>query len=91
MRTCGQCKHYTGGGDWGLCCDKPPKKAKEYLCGFLCYDYTEADDCENFELYREDRCHKCVYELKCALNQIIYPIGKCKKYKKDAPDGGFYG
>lgn len=31
-------------------------------------------------------CHKCVYEVGCNLN----PLG-CKKYKRDAPDGGYYG
>lgn len=90
MRTCGQCKNFTDAGDWNLCCTKPPKKAKEYNLGFLCYANSLADDCENFELYREDRCHKCVYELKCAINQTINQIGRCKKYKRDAPDGGYY-
>lgn len=31
-------------------------------------------------------CHKCVYEVGCYDN----PIG-CKSYKRDAPDGGYYG
>ena len=31
-------------------------------------------------------CHKCVYEVECHDN----PIG-CKSYKRDAPDGGYYG
>lgn len=31
-------------------------------------------------------CHKCVYETECHRN----PIG-CMSYKKDAPDGGYYG
>ena len=31
-------------------------------------------------------CHKCVYEVGCHDN----PVG-CKKYKRDAPDGGYYG
>ena len=31
-------------------------------------------------------CHKCVYEVGCRSN----PLG-CKKYKRDAPDGGYYG
>lgn len=31
-------------------------------------------------------CHKCVYEIGCHGN----PLG-CKKYKRDAPDGGYYG
>lgn len=31
-------------------------------------------------------CHKCIYEVGCHGN----PIG-CKSYKRDAPDGGYYG
>lgn len=31
-------------------------------------------------------CHKCVYEVGCSLSPI-----NCKKYKRDAPDGGYYG
>ena len=31
-------------------------------------------------------CHKCVYEIGCRFN----PFG-CKKYKRDASDGGYYG
>ena len=31
-------------------------------------------------------CHKCVYEVGCHGS----PLG-CKKYKRDAPDGGYYG
>jgi hypothetical protein len=36
-----------GMGDWDLCCAKPPERAKESWCGFLCYEDTEA--CENFK------------------------------------------
>ena len=31
-------------------------------------------------------CHKCVYEVGCHES----PFG-CKKYKRDASDGGYYG
>ena len=31
-------------------------------------------------------CHKCVYEIGYHRN----PIG-CMSYKRDAPDGGYYG
>ena len=31
-------------------------------------------------------CHKCVYEVGCHGN----PVG-CTSYKRDAPDGGYYG
>lgn len=35
------------------------------------------------------RCGKCVYERHCPKNNDNE--GKCSKYKRDAPDGGFYG
>ena len=31
-------------------------------------------------------CHKCVYEIGCNGNPV-----NCKYYKRDAPDGGYYG
>lgn len=31
-------------------------------------------------------CHKCVYETECHDS----PVG-CMSYKKDTPDGGYYG
>lgn len=31
-------------------------------------------------------CHKCVYKVGCHESQL-----GCKKYKRDAPDGGYYG
>lgn len=39
---------------------------------------------EKKEIARD--CRKCVYEALCRGN----PVG-CKKYKRDAPDGGYYG
>ena len=38
QKTCETCMHYTGGGDWNLCCD---------LKYDLCYRYTPA--CEKYE------------------------------------------
>lgn len=40
--------------------------------------------CDEVETKRN--CHKCVYEVGCTDN----PVG-CKRYKRDAPDGGYYG
>ena len=37
----------------------------------------------------KSRCHKCVYEMTCLRNKDIE--GKCPDYKRDAPDGGYYG
>lgn len=31
-------------------------------------------------------CHRCVYEIGCHGNPV-----ECKDYKRDAPDGGYYG
>ena len=53
MKTCGQCKHFTGAGDWNLCCTQkhpiPEEKAKGqmFLWGHLCFEYTKA--CDLFE------------------------------------------
>lgn len=49
-KTCGQCKHFTGAGDWNLCCtQKHPTqeekaKGKYSPWGHLCYEDTEACD-----------------------------------------------
>lgn len=29
MKTCGQCKHFTGAGDWNLCCTQKHPTPKE--------------------------------------------------------------
>ena len=34
------------------------------------------------------RCHKCVYENTCSNIDID---GNCTGYKRDPPDGGYYG
>ena len=39
MNKCGTCKHYTGAGDWDLCCMKNKRR--------LCYRYSDA--CEEWE------------------------------------------
>ena len=35
------------------------------------------------------RCDKCVYELYCSKDKD--KERKCSDYKRDAPDGGYYG
>lgn len=51
--TCGQCSHFTGAGDWDLCCTiaHPTPKEKErgltFDFGHLCYESTEACDMFN--------------------------------------------
>ena len=37
-----------------------------------------------------NKCKKCVYETSCNMSEIDKD-GSCKKYKREAKDGGFYG
>ena len=37
-----------------------------------------------------NRCNKCVYETNCNMSEVDND-GNCKKYKREAKDGGFYG
>lgn len=46
---------------------------------------------ENYLTWRDSSlptrdCHKCVYEVGCRENPLF-----CQNYKRDAPDGGYYG
>ena len=53
MKTCGQCKHFTGAGDWNLCCAQKHPTLEEKIngqyfhFGHLCYEDT--DTCDLFE------------------------------------------
>ena len=40
---------------------------------------------------KEDRCDKCVYTNQCLMNGTLHPYHPCEKYKRDPPDGGYYG
>lgn len=37
------------------------------------------------------RCHKCIHEPHCKGRGFNDMNGTCSSYKKDSPDGGFYG
>lgn len=37
----------------------------------------------------KSRCHKCVNEYRCS--KTMDKEGECPDYKRDAPDGGYYG
>ena len=37
-----------------------------------------------------NRCHRCVYGTNCNMSEMDSD-GNCKKYKREAKDGGFYG
>lgn len=43
-KTCKDCAHFIGFGDWDLCC---AESHEGYPFGFLCYEDTEA--CEKFK------------------------------------------
>lgn len=43
-KTCKDCVHFIGCGDWDLCCTE---RHDGYPFGFLCYEDTPA--CEKFE------------------------------------------
>jgi hypothetical protein len=60
-KTCKDCIHFIGGGDWNLCCDLTHEC---YSFGFLCYEDTPA--CGKFEEKEETvecdgRCLNCDY------------------------------
>lgn len=44
MKTCKDCIHFIGMGDWNLCCTE---SHDGYPFGFLCYEDTSA--CEKFD------------------------------------------
>ena len=60
-------------------CTAPNTKCPHWI-GIVC----ELDEADENVIVRD--CHKCVYEVGCHGN----PVG-CKSYKRDAPDGGYYG
>ena len=39
------------------------------------------------QMIYNSRCSKCVYEGECHS----FDTGDCKHYKRDPPDGGYYG
>lgn len=59
-KTCKDCAHFIGCGDWDLCCTE---SNEGYPFGFLCYEDTEA--CEKFEdednIECDGRCLNCDY------------------------------
>ena len=60
-------------------CTAPNTKCPHWI-GTFC----ELDEANRHVVVRD--CHKGVYEVGCHGN----PVG-CKSYKRDAPDGGYYG
>ena len=62
---------------------------KEFIemCRLTNYEYEVLNGRAGF--VDHSRCRKCVYELHCSRDKDI--DGKCQDYKRDAPDGGYYG
>ena len=57
---------------------------KKYIEQFIDVKDIAIGDKNEFSQTRD--CHKCVYEVGCHGNPV-----NCKSYKRDAPDGGYYG
>ena len=54
-----------------------------------CVAFLDEEPAESVVPVDQSRCGKCVYEvLVCGENDFY---GNCPKYKRDLPDGGFYG
>lgn len=62
MNFCGNCEHYTGAGDWELCCTvRHPTKGERaqgitYPFGHLCYEDTPA--CDEFKIKNQNTLDK---------------------------------
>lgn len=51
----------------------------------------ETDKClAMLQAEQETKCAKCVYEVGCATRGLLKEF-PCPSYKRDAPDGGYYG
>ncbi|MBO5909358.1 MAG: hypothetical protein J6Q67_06255 [Clostridia bacterium] len=46
-------------------------------------------DTDDMATIKASKCWKCVNEVKCKVNGIYK--SNCPDYKRDAPDGGYYG
>jgi calcineurin-like phosphoesterase family protein len=54
-----------------------------------CVAFLDEEPAESVVPVDQSRCGKCIYEvLVCGENDFY---GNCPKYKRDPPDGGFYG
>lgn len=54
-----------------------------------CVAFLDEDPVEQTVPVDQSRCEKCVYERRTCGESDFY--GNCPKYKRDPPDGGFYG
>ena len=65
-------------------CTAPDTNCPHWQGTFCELDYSRVGKISENEVSRN--CHRCVHEVGCHGN----PVG-CKSYKRDAPDGGYYG
>ena len=49
---------------------------------------NEIADARKFRAARRVRCERCVYWRNCTRNR---DLDNCPDYKRDPPDGGYYG
>lgn len=72
-----------------------PSYTREYAQGLLRSCGILDENNEIVSIYQDvikenkSRCRKCVYEMIC--DRLKDKDGKCPDYKRDAPDGGYYG
>ena len=60
------------------------ENAKKYIEQFV--DVKDIAIGDKNEFFQIRDCHKCVHEVGCHGNPL-----NCKYYKRNAPDGGYYG
>ena len=60
------------------------ENAKKYIEQFV--DVKDIAIGDKNEFFQIRDCHKCVQEVGCHGNPL-----NCKYYKRNAPDGGYYG
>lgn len=76
------------------CFEEPAIDGKTVCQSCLDAVNKENKENKNFDLDKwldepKPRCSKCVYELYCSKDKDNER--KCPDYKRDAPDGGYYG
>ena len=77
--------------DWcscGIHSSNQPDKDTEIIFTYNDVFKTKEDVSCIIEEQYQPRCNKCVYEFECDESD---EFGYCTEYKRDPPDGGYYG